>query len=248
MDQSQWHNNPNDPRTPGAPMHPAEEQRLRDNPLAQNERWYVPVPDASIPMRPVASVPFGDPHGMPPAMVPSFIKDVLSGSWIINVIFVGLLWQVWVCLYPFSALAAGFTFAVVTPILRGVLPPTTVILPGLLPVIGGVIAGLVAGWNTCRFEEVLEKNALYRVVRHLVRLPVIGMSTAMALQKAEGFPYDPSPGGIAQVLEVQMNLAIVLGVMIASHFILWHWKWGREFWHHRLSAACLRKRGIQAVY
>ena len=229
-------------------MHPAEAARLRDNPQAQNERWYVPAQDASIPMRPVASVPFGDPHGMPPAMVPSFIKDVLSGSWIINVIFVGVLWQVWVCLYPFSALAAGFTFAVVTPILRGVLPPTTVILPGLLPVIGGVIAGLVAGWNACRFEEVLEKSTLYRVVRHLVRLPVIGMSTAMGLQRAEGFTYDPSPGGIAQVLKVQMNLAIVLGVMIASHFVLWHWKWGREFWHRRLSAACLRKRGIQAVY
>jgi hypothetical protein len=55
-------------------------------------------------------------------------------------------------------------------------------------------------------------------------------------------------GGIARVLGVQVNLAIVIGVMIASYFILWHWKWAREFWHHRLSAACLRKRGIQAVY
>jgi hypothetical protein len=241
-------NNPNDPRTPGPPMHPAEAARLRDNPLAQNERWSVPVPDTSIPMRPVGSSPFGDPNGMAPSMVPSFLKDVLSGSWIINVIFVALLWQVWVCLYPFSALAAGITFALVTPLLRTVLPPTTVILPGLLPVIGGVLAGLVAGWNACRFEEKLEKIALYRVVRHLVRLPVIAMSTAMALQKTEGFPYDPSLGGVAQVLRVPLNLAVVGGVVIASHFLLWHWKWGREFWHHRLSAACLRKRGIQAVY
>jgi hypothetical protein len=31
--------------------------------------------------------------------------------------------------------------------------------------------------------------------------------------------------------------------MIASHFILWNWKWAREFWHHRLVAAQLRKRG-----
>jgi hypothetical protein len=31
--------------------------------------------------------------------------------------------------------------------------------------------------------------------------------------------------------------------MIASHFILWNSKWAREFWHHRLVAAQLRKRG-----
>src|SRR5690348_10632548 len=133
------HDNPNDPRTAGPPMHPAEEARLKDNPHAQNERWYVPMQDVSIPMRPVSSTPFGNPNGMPPSMVPSFLKDVLSGSWIINVVFVGVLWQVWACLYPFSTLAAGFTFAVLTPILRGVLPETTVILPGLLPVIGGIM-------------------------------------------------------------------------------------------------------------
>jgi hypothetical protein len=185
---------------------------------------------------------------MPPAMVGSFLKDVLSGSWIINVIFVGVLWQVWVCLYPFSVLAAGFTFALVTPLLRVVLPETTEVLPGLLPVIGGVIAGLVAGWSACRFEEVLERYALYRAVRHCVRLPVIGMSTTMAIQKYQGFPYDPSLTGAARILEIPANLAAVLGVMIASHFLLWHWNWGREFWHRRLSAACLRRRGIQAVY
>jgi hypothetical protein len=224
MDQSPWHNNPNDPRTWGAPMHPADAQRLDWAQPGSNERWNTPVNTPYQP-QPVGSAPFGDPNGMPVSMVPSFLKDVLAGSFIINVIFVGILWQVWVCLYPLSALAGGVTFAVATPVLRTLLPPTTVIAPGLFPVAGGIIAALVAGWNVCRLEEILAKSGLYRLLRHLVRLPLLGMSTAMALQKAELVPYDPSLSGIARVLRTPMNLEIVVGVMIASHFIVWNWRW-----------------------
>jgi hypothetical protein len=88
---------------------------------------------------------------------------------------------------------------------------------------------LVAGWNVGRLEEVLARSWVYRVLRHLVRLPLLGMSTAMVLQKAQLRPYDPSLKGIAEVLRTPSNLAIVVGVMIASHFILWYWKWGRKF-------------------
>ena len=79
MDSSRWHNNPNDPRTWGAPMHPADAQRLDFNQPASNERWNSPV-DAPRQSPPAASVPFGDPHGMPLSMMPSFLKDVLAGS------------------------------------------------------------------------------------------------------------------------------------------------------------------------
>lgn len=224
---------------PGPPVHPAE---------AQNPPHPVEFPTAPPqPQRPVGSAPFGDSNGMPVSMVPSFLKDVLAGSFIINVAFVGILWQVWVCLYPLSALAGGVTFAVATPVLRALLPRTTVIAPGLFPIAGGIIAALVAGWNVCRLEEVLAKSYFYRVLRHLVRLPLLGMATATILQKAQLRPYDPSLGGIAQVLRTPSNLGIVVGVMIASHFILWNWKWGREFWHRRLASAQLRRRGWQAV-
>ena len=88
---------------PGPPVHPADAQI----PLRPVE---FPT-DLPQPQRPADSVPFGDPHGMPVGMVPSFLKDVLAGSFFINVVFVAILWQVWVCLYPLSALAGGVTFA-----------------------------------------------------------------------------------------------------------------------------------------
>jgi len=93
---------------------------------------------------------------------------------------------------------------------------------GAFPVAGGIIAALVAGWDVCRLEKVLAKSFFYRVVR----LPLLGMATAMALQKAQLLPYDPSLTGIARILRTPMNLEIVAGVMIASHFIFWNWKWG----------------------
>lgn len=242
MDNSHWHNNPNDPRTWGPPMHPADAQRLDWSPNP-----YQPASAPFQPPQPVASVPFGSATGMPSSMVIPFLRDVAAGSFIVNVIFVGMLWRLWICLYPLSALTGALTFLVATPLLRSVLPPSTVIAPGLLPVAGGIIAAVVALWNASRLEEVLAHNAFYRILRHLVRLPLLGMATAMALQKAELRPFDPTLSGIAQVLRTATNLAIVVGVMIASHFILWNWRWGREFWHRRLASANLRRRGRQAV-
>ena len=241
MENSNWHNNPNDPRTWGPPMHPADAQRLD-----WSENPYRPVSSSSQP-QPAGSVPFGSANGMPLSMVIPFLRDVAAGSFIVNVIFVAMLWRVWVCLYPLSALTGAFTFQVATPLLRRVLPPSTVIAPGLFPVAGGIIAALVALWNVSRLEEVLAHNAFYRLGRHLVRLPLLGMATAMVLQRAERRPYDPTLSGVARVLRTPTNLEIVVGVMIASHFILWNWSWGREFWHRRLASAQLRRRGRQAV-
>jgi hypothetical protein len=40
-------------------------------------------------------------------------------------------------------------------------------------------------------------------------------------------------------LKDHTNLSIVIGVMVAAHFILWNWKWARAFWHRRLASARL---------
>jgi len=62
----------------------------------------------------------------------------------------------------------------------------------------------------------------------------------VAIQEAQGLPYNPTLEGIMPILKTPLYLAIVIGVMIASHFILWNWKKARTFWHRRLAGARLR--------
>jgi len=216
---------------PGPPAHPADSQ----------------IPTPIIPPTPFTPVPSPIPTyaggaGMPVDQVLPFLKDVAGRDFLLNLIFVGFLWEVWVCLYPLSALAGLFTLFYSIPLLRRVLPASPIIGPGLYAVVVGLVAGAVVLWKASRLEHDLARHKLYRILRHLVRLPLLGIAAVVALEKAQGLPYNPTPAEVVQILRVPANLAIVLGVMIASHFILWNWKWGREFWHRRLVSARLRKR------
>ena len=216
---------------PGPPAHPADSQ----------------IPTPIIPPSPYTPVPSPTPtysggQGMPVNQVLPFLRDVASRDFLLNLIFVGFLWEAWVCLYPLSALAGLFTLVYAMPFLRGVLPESPIIGPGLCAVVLAIGAGAVVLWKVSRLEHDLARHKLYRILRHLVRLPLLGIAAVVALERARGLPYNPTPAEVMQILMVPANLATALGVMIVSHFILWNWKRGREFWHRRLVSARLRKR------
>lgn len=215
------------------------------NPYSEPAPVYNPPPfqpvSSPTPVYPASAGPFfpspaGNTRGYPGG------AGNLGGDFLLNLIFVGILWQLWICLYPLSALAGLFTLVYAMPYLRGVLPISPIIGPGLYAVVLGCGAALVALWSASRFEQVLARHSLYRIVRHVVRLPLLGMAAVVAIRKAHGLPYDPTLTGITPILKTPANLAIVIGVMIAFHFILWNWKGARDFWHRRLAGARLRSR------
>jgi hypothetical protein len=125
------------------------------------------------------------------------------------------------------------------PFLRSALPPSPV-YPGLYAVALGVLGAAVVLWTVSRLEEFLTRHTLYRIFRHLVRLSLLGLTTVAVIEKVGQLPYNLTLKGIAPLLETPRNLAIVFGVIIASHFILWNWKGARAFWHRRLAGARLR--------
>lgn len=222
---------------PGPPVHPADAQMRLPMDHAQT---YQPLSSPTIPFSSGSGVPAGP--GMPVEDVLPILRTAAQGDFLLNLIFIGFLWEVWVCLYPVAALAGILTLIYGMPFLRSVLPPSPVIGPGLFAVVLAFVAAAVVLWSVSRLEHVLAGSGPYRILRHAVRLPLLGLATVIMIQKVQGLPYDPMPAGVMQVLKTPTNPAIVLGVMIASHFILWNWKWGREFWHRRLMSAQLRER------
>lgn len=220
---------------PGPPVHPAD---------AQNPSTFTPPPPFQPVMPPTApSYPSGPL--MPAGNVLPYFASSAKGDFLLNAIFVGFFWEVWVCLYPLSALAGLFTLVYTMPFLRSVLPPSPIIGPGLYAVVLGIIAAAVALWTASRLEHRLARSLLYRIPRHLVRLLMLGWAAAVAIQKGQGLPYNPSPAAIMPLLkEDHTALGTVIGVMVASHFVLWNWTWARDFWHRRLVGARLRPFGI----
>jgi hypothetical protein len=73
---------------------------------------------------------------------------------------------------------------------------------------------------------------------------MIGWGVALAIQKFMDLPYDVRPAAVLPLLKHHTHLAIVVGAVIASHFILWNWDWPREFWHRRMVGARLRPSDI----
>jgi len=219
------------PGGPGSPEPPKDPQQI------STPSWLPATTPTPMP----SPVPYG--QGV------SFGQAVLrlgrsgGGDFFFNLIFVGILWELWVCLYPLSALTGFFTWMYSIPLLRPLLPQMGVTDPGLC-VVAGALAGAVVLWIASRYEHVLARYSAYRIPRHLVRLPLLGFASALAIQKFEGFRYNPTPAGLEPILKVPQNLAVVVGVMIAAHFVLWNWTSAREFWHRRLAGAQLRKRGM----
>jgi len=203
------------------------------------------------------------PIGMPPPAVP-YTSDYsggggwatpgqgaqiaarsVGGDFVLNLVFVGVLWEVWILLYPLSAAIASFSLLYGAGLARRFVPNDSAINPDLLASSIAVAAALIVLWNVSRLEHVLARFMVYRIARHLVRVVLAGVIAIAAIQSLQGIPlwYRLPTRDVSQVLASPKNMGIVLGVMLAAHFVLWNWRWGRQFWHRRLMGAQLRKRG-----
>ncbi len=130
------------------------------------------------------------------------------------------------------------------PLLRSLLPLSPFVGPYLYSVAAATVLGAIVLWTASRFEHRLARSNFYRIPRHILRLGMIGWAVALAIQKSLGLSYDVRPSALLPLLQNHTNLAIVIGAVIASHFILWNWSWPREFWHQRMVGARLRPSGI----
>lgn len=129
--------------------------------------------------------------------------------------------------YGESTLAGLLTLTNGMPLLRGVLPASPMIGPGLYAVVLGIVAVAVVLWNVSRLEQRLARYNAYLFCGAWVRLPLLGIN----------------PRSFRTMLRLRpVSLAIVFGTIIVADYLLWNGKWAREFWHGRLESALLRER------
>jgi hypothetical protein len=183
--------------------------------------------------------------GATPAQAAQIIASGAKGDFLLNLILVGLVGPVWVCLYPLAAAAGYFALLFVAGIAIRFVPRDAPINPNLIASGIAIVAALVVLWNVSRFEHIAARFNAYRIPRHVVRLVLIAGLAVMAIQRLQGIPisYAVLTPNFKHALADPRNLAIVGGVVVASHFMLWNWKWARDFWNRRLTAVQLRKRG-----
>jgi hypothetical protein len=183
--------------------------------------------------------------GATPAQAAQIIATSAKGDFLLNLAFVGCLSPVWACLYPLAAAAGYLALLFVAGIAIRFVPRDAPVNPNLIASAIALVAALIVIWNASRFEHVLARFNAYRIPRHLVRLALLAALAVVAIQRLQGIPisYAVSPPIFKRALFEPTNLGVVLGVVVVSHFMLWNWKWARDFWDRRLTAAQLRKRG-----
>jgi len=171
------------------------------------------------------------------------VGHAAGGDFLINLLVVGVLWDVWVCLYPLAALAGAFTFYYAFPFVLRLIPRPLLTASPLSLTLVGLAAAAVVLWMVSRFEHVLAGNGVYRLARHFVRLPLVGLAVILLIERTHGIRYTVALHVVSRILSIPQYFAMVIGSMVVAHFALWNWRWGREFWHERLRGAQLRKRG-----
>jgi len=201
------------------------------------------TPTPSDPFAPVVPQPASIPMGrrMPADQVIPFLKGAASRDFLLNLVFVGVLWELWICLYPLSTLAGLFTFVYAAPVMQRIMPRSSFFAPGLYAVGALLALCLFVIWTVSRYEHVFANNIVYRAARHVVRILLLGLATVVLIEQWHGVPYNIQWPMVSRILKMPQYLAMVIAAMVAAHFALWNWKWGREFWHRRLVAARLRK-------
>lgn len=228
---------------PNAPWNPSQDPmdmfgKNRAGAMPPASAPFQPVPNPFITNVNNSSVPYG--QGVSLGQAFGRFGQGFAGDFLLNVIAVGVLSPVWVCLYPLSALAGAFTFFYAYPFLLRFVPRSLLVgqyLPTLI--VGSVVAAVVL-WTVSRFESVIAANGGFRIARHVVRLPLLGLLTILAIERTHGLRYNFAWPLVSRILSIPQYLAIVIGAMVAAHFVLWNWKWAREFWHRRLRGARLR--------
>ena len=161
-------------------------------------------------------------------------------SIVLSLIMLPFVWMFWICLYPLTA-AAGMVagFATVPLAMR------TMSLKGDerdVAAMAGVIVGFAVFVVMSRVEYRMARNTGYRVARHVVRLLLFGVLAmpwlAAMMVNGPSTPYIlamlANPSYLLAQMTIPRNLAIVIGVMVGMHFLLWKAERLRNFWHRRL--------------
>lgn len=162
-------------------------------------------------------------------------------NFILSFFMMAMLWEVFICLYPVTSLAAVLAAYFTIPIFTRMLPPdghNVAMVTGIA--LGAVVAGVLI-----RIEYRLAQNTPFRLARHGMRLvllsllviPVMMLGTgSVTLNGTAGFftTVLNQPSLMLRFFTSPVNLGIWAAIMVAMHFLLWNWSWARRVWHRRL--------------
>lgn len=215
-------NQPWGPHGPVVPPH-----TVTPNPTAPT-----PVPAFEQPAEVAMSTLAGEADGFG-----KIVSNIL-----VSVVMMVILWMPAACLYPLTA-GSGVAAAVVTmQILSRVLPADA----GDVPLVLGVLVGAIAVAIVIRIEDRLSRSARYRLVRHGVRMVLLGMWAIPIIQLAMGatapststryiLSVVSSPSAMARFLTSPLNLAAWTLCLVGLHFLIWKGERARRLWHRRLA-------------
>jgi hypothetical protein len=213
-------------------------------PHGPETRPYDPTPNPTAPS-PIQQIGGADFNSFPTGPYAGAPGATGSGgpflSFTLSLLMLPFVWMFWICLYPLTALAGAVVGVITSSISARGLQPAD----GDVAAVSGVIAGFAAIVIVSRIEYKLAQNPMYRNSRHVVRLLLFGV---LALPWIQAMVFDVAGGAetryilsvlthpafLIRQLTNPLSLAIVLGVVVGMHFLLW--KPGRisEFWHRRL--------------
>jgi hypothetical protein len=153
-----------------------------------------------------------------------------------------LVWEAAACLYPMTVIAAIVAGLFTAPMVNLVAPAE---LKGDLGYLMGWLAAVVVAGVVIRLEYRLAKNSGFRIARHAVRMVLLSMWAIPILMLCMGASYPKSTTlfifsvvtslpTMVSFLADPSRLAIWAGFMVGLHFMIWNWKWARQFWHNRL--------------
>ena len=202
------------------------------------------APPNTVTQNPTATSPTPEfeqaDHSAPP--MPSGEVSAIPAQIVTSALLMLMIWEVFPCLYPMTVIAAIMARLLTEPLVNLVEPAET---KGDLGYLMGWLAAAVAVGIMIRLEYRLAQNPGFRLSRHVVRMVLFSMLAIPILMLCMGAPYSKSttlfifsvvtsPPTMLSFLAEPSNLAIWAAFMVGVHFMIWNWKWGRQFWHNRL--------------
>ena len=156
-------------------------------------------------------------------------------------------WEAFVCLYPLTSVAGVSVGFVTFPFFLRLLPADGRDVASVL----AIVCGFIVGGIVSRIEYRLAQNAGFRLVRHVIRIPLLSIWAIPIIMLAMGatapttttrfiLAIVSSPSTMFRFLSNPINLGIWFTVMVALHFIIWNWTGARRFWHNRLKFVGLK--------
>jgi hypothetical protein len=168
---------------------------------------------------------------------------VAPGSWpILSLILVPFVWKLWMCLYPLPALAGFATVFAGAFAFNRFMPPQADSTMRLLATGAPYVLGLAVLIVMSRVDHRIGRYLAYRLPRHIVRLALLALLVIAGIQEAQGIVvYGPWPMANLRALQ-NSDIAIVVVVLVAMHFLLWTNNFIRRIWQSRLAAIGLRSK------